>query len=296
MSNMQQNPQKPQTLADRTVLARLKVGRLTQARRDKNIEELVALDTGVAGKVTASKRLFSESNRACGLRDCYQDIRNYHTAHTLVWFDEGPRLLPNAQIMQYKQNIDSLSQQYEALARDFAAHLDEEIDSDRRVLTRTKKVFNEADYPSPQEVIDRCYVDLLLIPLPSSADFRTAVDTEVKKQLDEQLARATELANKDAIGRVLGPLTKMLEKLKSAPDDKPLKIYKSMTSNITEAAEVVLNMGYIDDPNVERFIKAAAAVATAVEKHGASLRVDYDKRQALATKVDEVLGNFGGIL
>lgn len=177
-------------------------------------------------------------------------IRAQHYKHTLAWSDEGWRLLPTANYMDY---TDWLRTQ----EREFQAALDAFVQDypalKQAAQTRLNGMFKDEDYPSVEDIRRRFAVSVsyMPVPVPAQGDIRVNLTADQVSQIEDSItAKVTasvETAARDARQRLYDVTSHMAERLANA--DSTFRT--STVTNVRECCEALQRLNVTNDPQLE---------------------------------------------
>ena len=168
---------------------------------------------------------------------------------------------------------------------------------------RLGMMFDEADYPSPNDVSARFAWEEAIMPIPSGNDFRVSLShemtTAIRQDIEARANAATKAATQSLFDRVVKTITHMAESLEEyaevVEDGKVKKINPfrdSMVNNVQELVSILPALNVTGDPvltKVTQDIKDKLLNNTAQE-----LREDHNGRKAVAKDARKILEDMEG--
>lgn len=177
-------------------------------------------------------------------------IRDYHYQQTLPWGDNGDRLLPAVSCMDYLDAIRAFTAEHEKLVEDFVKQYPAII---KDAAARLGTLYNASDYPPINEIASRFSVNSVLMPIPTTADFRIDVEEEALSQMRETMqARLDEMAGKaekECWLRLNETLTHLSETMGK---DKPI-IRNNLLDNVQETVKTVQRLNIMRTTVLDTF-------------------------------------------
>lgn len=280
------------TLADKAMLARLSRRRISTSVRDKSLEGSVRATTG-DDSITVSKHLFKDKNSFVRkLILAFDEVYRLHIENTMPWIDRGPRLLPSKNYMQYmetmRQAIEQVDRMVPYVVDNWSALVDEDI-------VRRGGTASRGDYPARMKVADSFSVDLQVLPLPDTSDFRVEVDDATRDALQTALEEAEQAARADIIRRMMEPIEKAVAKL-STPIGEQGSIFRdSLLNNLFDGIAQAKSLNISDDPELARQIELIEAKVGEVANPSAAplLREDENRRKQAHDALSDIMGQLG---
>ena len=212
-----------------------------------------------------------------------RELRTFYYDNTLPWSKDGQRILPTANYEAFSEGVRKFRREYALLAEDFIREYPI-LKDDARVLLNG--MFNEMDYPTPEDMRGKYSVEIETLPLPTAADFRVSLgDTDVKRIRREiELRLETEVvnANKDLWNRLRTAVDNMVFRLGN-PDGK---FHNTLVSNLQDVLGLIPNLNFTDDPNLERIRETCERTLATHDPQ--TLRDDAALRAQVAAQAQEI--------
>lgn len=258
---------------------------LWQAKaQDKKITQEVAsnhnvkTDTGKYIKQLVDKNESSYKNIA----QASTKLRQYHYSNTLPWLDEGIRILPAKNYLEYSTEIRKLQSEYDQGVLDFVRDY-ENLKS--KAKTELNTLFNEKDYPSH---VDKFFgVTVRFMPFPDSQDFRVTVSDEESKILKAKLESDIKESLETMVSDVLYRLQKTVKHLADTLSESRQRYHASMIENISQACETVAKLNITNNKNVENLRQEIKVSLASVSTQ--DLRTDEKLRNQVKNQADDIL-------
>lgn len=232
------------TLQTKAMLASLSISQWAARKHDKTVSKEVELkhgahDAGRFNKLLVNKTLLDPIAKLAG------EIRTYHYSVTLPWTDKGDRLLPSILFMEYMAQIRVFRAKFDELVKNLLAAYPAEIQAAR---VRLGTMYDAADYPTVDELVDRFNMIVEFVPVPTAADFRVDVSesaaAEIRESITKTVATRQADAMKDCYRRVREVVSKIQERLS---DDKA--VFKdSLIENARDLMNVLPGLNIMNDP------------------------------------------------
>lgn len=273
-------------LADKAMLVRFKVRRQAHSVRDDAATSYVENQFGVTSAGQFNKKLFKGSARYAALNTALNEVAAYHRENTLPWLDGGFRVLPNERYMEYTQRMQQLTREVEVAAADFSNNWYNEVQAD---LNRLGSMANAADYDCRQDV----GVEVRLMPLPHDSDFRVAVSDADRAAFNAALSEVNDLAANELKARLLDPLKRLSDKLKTYKGEKGQRFHTDMVTSIGDQLEMVRSLNINDDDEVITLCSDIERELSQYIDNPKTLKESQHSRAYVSDKLDSILAGFG---
>jgi hypothetical protein len=282
------------SISSSAVLAELNISIWTANKLDKGAtDSVLASNSASSGSAQVRKNLMAGSNKRKKIADYGARARLYHNQTTLPWSDKGSRLLPTSLFMEYKQNMNTIERNMNAMIQDFFDSYDDLVLDAKLHLG---SLFNASDYPSIDSLRDKFGFKLVFSPLPESNDFRLDIP-----QMDmEELASKYESAFNDRLNDAMREnwdklhktLTHLSEKLTENEEDTESKkrYHDSLITNATELCGLLTHLNITKDPKLEEARRSLELTMLGVDIE--DIKEHADVRSNVKNKVDEILNKF----
>jgi hypothetical protein len=259
-------------LKQKAMLAKLSITQFSASKQDKTATDSVkekfqtGNDAGCYQKALIAKDAIKAVNSAAN------EARIFHYAQTLPWKDDGARILPAANYLQYSEGMRAKKATFAAAVQKFIASYPDLIEEAK---TRLAGLFNASEYPDAAGITDKYSFEVQIDPLPQAADFRVDLNSaEV-----EHIRKEIEARNNQAQAAATLDLWKRLN---------------TAVSNIEEITEIIPRLNLTDDPALNRLTAEAKTKLTANTPE--KLRTDINTRKETAKAADELLALMGSYM
>jgi hypothetical protein len=278
------------TLADKAMLVRLKRSMFTPYASDDRATIQVEAANGVANAGKFNKALLKNSPLFKAAQQAYGAVYDYHFKHTLPWLDDGLRMLPSALYLEYAEGMRGLQAQAQQAVWNLGASWHNEVLADSY---RLGNLFNAEDYPT--DIESKYAVTLQFLPVPSTDDFRVAIDPADAASLDQAIKDAESGVATYIIGQLLEPLRAAASKLAVPIGEKGAIFRDSLIENLVEVTERLPRLNINNDSSIAIAINEVRALATKYASNIDVLREDAGSRDVAHAKVNELVKNFAGM-
>lgn len=232
------------------------------------------------GDATAYKALIKTSN----------SIRTDHYANTLAWSDEGWRLLPSANFMEYTELMRRHADSFAASLEEFLAAYPAMRDEAPFLLNG---MFRAEDYPGVYELRRRFSVSLEYSPLPSSGDFRLDLPADqldaLGARVEDRVAKAARAAVEDAWTRLSDVVGKMHARL----SEPGAGFRDTLVTNVADLVDTLARLNFTDDPDLEAMRQRVNHALTSYAPQ--DLRESADIRADVAARAAKIMADMGAV-
>lgn len=235
-------------LASKCMIIDVRISKWNGYKTDPKASRKLTDDANAeAGSAIVSKRVIPKE-AFTEITTAYNALKAHRDKHTLPWSDKGPRIMT--------RNIYELFMSgYGELKREFDAAVDEFITVKYPPLRdkaafRLGDLFNERDYPPPEELREKFRVDLDVDGITEPEDFRVALPekelVQVKAAMEESLVRRLTAAMTDVWLQIARLLTHYIEKMSD-----PEEIFRDSTvNNLVELMNILPGLNIASNPKL----------------------------------------------
>lgn len=288
------------SIASSAMLIELSIRSWTARKLDKKVSTEVdmAKNTKVSA-VNVNKNLMAGTGVLDKIIKYAANVRAWHLSQTLPWSDNGSRLLPVSNFVNYKEQLSTLETNYMALVDKFIESYPNLVSA---AAFQLGDLFNRDDYPDEKTLRRRFGFDYSFFPVPTAGDWRIDIGEEAKAEIiancDQAHNARLETAMRDAWKRLYECLTRMSDRLTidEANDESgnpvhELRVFRdSLIDNSRELVMMLKHLNITQDPKME---EARRMLAKAVGEHSAdTLRESITARESVKAQVDAILDKF----
>ncbi len=269
-------------LQDQAMLANLNIRSWGARKHDRAVSAEIdtthnARDGGRYNKLLIDKAALDPLTKQAGR------IRDYHYTMTLPWGDNGDRLLPAKQYMEYTAAMRVYKDDMIRLTRNFISVYPTLVQDAR---TRLGSLYDAQDYPHVSDIQDRFGLNVSFLPVPDAKDFRVDVGNEARAEIQASINATVAERQAGAVKECWARLFDVVSKLETTMlKDKPI-FRDSLIDNIAELVSMLPRLNITNDQELNEIcsqIQAALIVAPDSLRHSAS------SRTAMAVKASNFL-------
>lgn len=289
------------SIASSAMLVELNISTWTARKLDKRVSAEV--DTANGTKTNAgnyNKNLLAGTGFLDTILKYASNARAWHISQTLPWSDNGLRLLPVTNFVAYKEQLNTLETNYNALVEKFLVAYPNLVSA---AAFQLGTLFNREEYPEADKIATKFKFGVNFLPVPTVNDFRVDIGEEAKQEilLSCQTVYEDRLnsAMKDAWGRLHEHLLRMSDRLADLDTPRELKngekVYTkvfrdSLLENAVELVDLLKHFNLTNDPSMEQ---ARKDLNDAIMYHDVEdLRDNPESRVVVKAKVDAILSKF----
>ena len=284
------------SIASSAMLVELNISTWTARKLDKKVSAEVDLAKGTkTSAVNVNKNLLAGTGFLDTITKYAANARAWHISQTLPWSDNGLRLLPVSNFITYKEQLNTLETNFNALVEKFIVAYPNLVSA---AAFQLGALFNRDEYPSREHITSKFGFRYSLAPLPTSGDFRIDIAedglNELKNHYEGVLETRVNGAMQDAWDRLHDVLSRMSERLTPDIDengDEKRKIFRdSLVENAIEVCGLLKHFNITNDVRLEEMRRQLEDAMRGVD--ASSLRESDVLRQQTKRKVDDLLGKF----
>lgn len=288
------------SIHNRAMLVGLTIHQWSARKHDKRITRDVAeRESAQADAGRYNKRLLPKEALAF-MSAKASALRTEHYKRTLPWSDDGPRILSSSAYMEYMAAMRPLKYDFERAADNFAS------DYPRFRMQATGelgKLFNDGDYPHPDDIRAKFGIAINVLPMPSAEDFRAKLPADeldaVRQDIEKQITESMQRGQQDIFRRASEVLARMVDRLtKYDPGtngQRPTGIFRdTLVGNIRELVDVLPSLNVTDSPAVAKLYSDLDTLTDNLEPN--QLRENAALRRHTADAAQAILDRVSGYL
>jgi hypothetical protein len=218
-----------------------------------------------------------KSEKLAAIDSLSRQARDYHRSVTLAWGDGKERLLDNQFYFEYVSTMGNFRIRLEKLWEDFFSEYNEKVQSEK---DRLQGMYNEADYPTEQEIRGKFGYRVSFLPIADAQDFRVKIADnmveDMRNNITSEINSRIEKTKEDLIERARLVVTRMVETL-GIPNKG---FHDTMVGNIENLVETLPLLNFTDDEHIVKVTKmlSTLCVDSSMLKENPSFREEIYKR------------------
>lgn len=280
------------SIQNSAVLVSVSLKKFGTERKDKAASAALAVDKLASERACkAVKSLLPDNPWLADIASVDGAIRSVVTQYTLAWDDNGQRLLPNKNYVEFLDRINKLKQTRESLVRGFVADYPQAV---KDAATSLGALYNPDDYPDAADIEQEFQIRVITTPLPESKDFRidaeNAIVEELKQQYDALIVERVADVQRQAWEKLRTCVERLADRLADA-DDGSHKIFRGpMIEEAQDLMRLLRGFNVTNDPMLESAAQGLeAALAGRSTEH---MRSSVAARHQVQAAAQEVLDKF----
>jgi hypothetical protein len=285
------------------MLVEMSISTWTARKLDKKVSAEVDVSKGTKTNAgNYNKNLLAGTGFLDTIIKYAANARAWHISQTLPWSDNGLRLLPVSNFMNYKKQLTVLEENYMALVGKFIIAYPNLVSA---AAFQLGDLFNREEYPEADKIATRFKFNVNFMPVPTSGDFRIDIGEDAKNEIMQSCNNAYDerlnIAMRHAWDRLHDCLVRMSDRLQvdlveSNINDtggmvlKPRVFRDTLVENAVELVDMLKHFNLTNDTTLEQ---ARLDLHNAIMHQDAdSLRDNMHAREEVKRKVDSILNKF----
>jgi len=262
----------------------------TMRKMDKRAtREVIAHNNARKGSAHVSKKLIQAVAHE-DMTKLVASMRAYHREQTVPWGDLGDRLVSNQNLIDYKNNMAQLEDEFWDLAQQI---LDGYPQAVAQAQLQLGDMFNEGEYPSVEVLRRKFKFSLVFEAVPDVGDFRVDIGNQAASEMREQykqvLSDRINAVHQDLAERLAEPLQRMSKGLDYNEGEKPSGFRDTLVSNVLSIVDLMRTCNLNGDAHIAGIQQDLRATLKGVTPDG--LRRDPNLRADTKRKVDAIIKN-----
>jgi hypothetical protein len=292
------------SIASSAMLVEMSISTWTARKLDKKVSAEVDVSKGTKTNAgNYNKNLLAGTGFLDTIIKYAANARAWHISQTLPWSDNGLRLLPVSNFINYKKQLTVLEDNYMALVDKFILAYPNLVSA---AAFQLGDLFNRDEYPDVDKIASRFKFNVNFMPVPTGGDFRIDIEDYIKSEVMQScnLAYEERLNNamRHAWDRLHECLVRMSDRLAvdevneddndgmSGTKAKPRVFRNTLVENAVELVDMLKHFNLTNDPTLEQ---ARLDLHNAIMHQDAdSLRDNLHAREQVKHKVDAILSKF----
>lgn len=277
---------KIEKLTEKALIATLNISQWVARREDKRATKAVENEFHTNSHIGNFQKNLVDKDYIKPITQIAQEMRQFHNSNTLAWGDNGDRLLPIGNYMEYMAKMLSLKSAFQDEAKKFIAIYPEVVDKARQELNG---LFKDSDYP--KHIEDKFGVRIMFNPVPVTDDIRVTNLSdddiqEIKNGLQFDIQDRLNIAVKDIVERIKVAVGKIAERLED-PDNK---FKDSLIGNLKDLIKVIPKLNLFNDPKINEVTEEMKKLVVDPD----TLRKNKSTRKLVKASAEEVLKKVDG--
>lgn len=281
------------SISSSAMLVELNISVWTANKIDKDASRKVADDNRASADAGQfRKNLMAGSHLRKEIADYAAGCRLWHNTRTMPWADRGPRLLPTSLFFDYKTEANARQLYFMDKREQFGREYPRLQQTAQNYLG---DLYDPADYPSLEEVMDKFDFRLVFSPVPDAGDFRVDLPTQeldvMRQQYEAQANERVAAAMKEQWGKLHDMVARMSDKLVEPEDgEDKRRWHDTFLTNAHEMCAMLTHLNVTRDPDLEKARRELEKAISGVEI--GDIKESLDVREDVKAKLDAMLKQY----
>jgi hypothetical protein len=214
----------------------------------KASNKLIREANAQAGSAIVSKRVVPKEALA-DITTAYNALKAHRDKHTLPWSDKGPRIMTRNIFELFMSGFGELERQYNDAVEEFITVRYPPVRD--QAAFRLGDLFNDTDYPPPEELRKKFRVDLDIDGITEPEDFRIALPEKELNQLKQTMEESINRRLGDAMQDVWLRIAELLEHYIEKMDDDEAIFRDSTVNNLVDLMNILPGLNVTGDPKLK---------------------------------------------
>lgn len=279
------------TIQDKAMIVRLFIATWTARKYDKKVSDRAAQDFKADNNVGRYNKILVAQQEIDKIIKIVSEARNWHYNNTLPWQDNGERLLPASQYLDYTKKMSEFRQQFEEAVKKFLNDYPQLVEDAKN---RLGNMYNSQDYPSTKEIAHRFGYEVSVNPVPSAKDFRVDLQASEIRKIQEDIERRVKAAVSDAMRDLWDRVRILVKRMVERLGDRDSIFRDSLVENLVEICNIIPKLNITNDPNLDKIRKEIEEKLCAATPE--QLRKDEKVREKVADQAKSILDAMDGYM
>lgn len=281
------------TIETTCMVVNLHVSKWAGLRHDKAASDKVTSDTGADSDVARVNKRLVRKEATAAIDTAANALRAHFYANTMPWKDNGDRILPRNNFMEFSERHGKLMQDYNRAIDDFLNNT-YQVEVDRAAF-RMGAMYNPAEFPRVEDLRSKFRANLVIDSVTAPGDFRVELSKDAADAVKDAMAEQHQERVSTAMGDLWSRLRERLAHFheKTASDKNP-RLYASMIDNLADIVAMVPKLNFTNDEKLNDLAKEIEQYL--LTNNIDDLRKDESARKSAATEAKRIMDDFGGLL
>lgn len=272
------------SLSTKCMIVDIRISKYNGYKTDPKASRKVTDDANAEpGSAVVNKRVIPKEALA-DITTAYNALKAHRDRHTLPWSDKGPRIMTRNIFELFMSGYGELERQFNDAVDEFITVRYPPLRD--KAAFRLGDLFNDKDYPPPEELRKKFSVNLDIDGITEPEDFRIALPeaelNKLKQTMEESINRRLGDAMQDVWLRIAELLEHYIEKM----DDNEAIFRDSTVNNLVDLMNILPGLNVVGDPKLREIRQRIMNTIGSYEP--ADLRKGGDLRAAAAKEAREI--------
>lgn len=279
------------SLSKSALLVEVSISSWSGRKLDRKVSSEVNTNKGASrDAVRANKNLFAGSDKLEKINNYVSATRAEYYDLTLPWSTTGARILPFKEFFNFKEWLVEKETGFTGIVDAF---LDEYASLISTQAFRLGSMFDAGEYPSADELRYKFRFSSVFTPMPEAGDFRIDAEGELKKELEEQYAKAYEERTNAAMQDIWDRLYTTVSHLRDKCAMEKTIFRESTMDNAVALCGILTRLNVTNDPELEARRCELEKAITSIDI--IDLRTDESARLDTKNRMDAILNKMKGV-
>lgn len=237
------------SLREKAMLVKFRDGAWGGSCRDAVVQKKVALDyetkkekIGYYSKFLVPRETL-EARIQKGL-----EARRFHNANTLPWLDDGVRVLPATNFLDYSAGMRKFQAEAQKEEQEIFKNWDAIKASGMLLLGKMAK---EEDYPSLEQLKTKFTFEMVMLPVPETADWRIDIPKSELENIQQQAEKTLADIQTAAVTELWERLLDVVEHCHTRLDKEDSTFRNSLFENIKKITTLLPKLNIAENAALE---------------------------------------------
>lgn len=276
------------SLSNKALLVNLHISQWTGRKLDRQATSHVETRFATKSKVGQyTKKLLPGAAALDEVTRVASSLRQWYYVQTLPWYADGSRILSSKNYLDFCNEYRRRAGEFHNVVNQFMIEYPTLQQAAKQQLG---DLFHETEYPSMGQLKHSFSCDIVFLPLPDVADFRTEMLDEEKKAFMERMRSVEEGATRECWNRLHDVVQKAVAKLQ-----QPDAVFRdTLIDNIRETCALLPKLNVSDNPDLEMLRQAVESSLAGISAD--TLRSTVHTRANVADKLADITSRMGAFM
>jgi hypothetical protein len=273
----------------KALVTNLKIRQWSANKYDRKVSEEIEKHHNATNAGRYNKTLIADKELK-EIQKIANSARTFVYEQTLPWGDNGDRLLPSTNYLEFVSAFGTYISQFEHAVKNFIREYPALKDEARR---RLNGMFKETDYPSIPLMEKKFSIEVSHLPVSKVDDFYLELGEEdveaLRQQIENEFQSRIYQTTKHIWTKIKETVGHMVEKL----SDEEAVFKNSLVENIRELVDVLPRLNFTNDPDISLAIHQMNDLLVDPDLLRNNVSVRFEKAteaKAILDKVNDFLG------
>lgn len=279
------------SITNNCMIVNLQIGTWAGYRLDKEASRAVTETAHAADDAARVNKHLVSKDVLKPIVSASNAVRSHFYEKTLPWKDNGDRLLTRALFTKFMDEHARLVDKFKEAVEDFVGRT--YLTAREQAEFRMGTMFKPDDYPHPDDLRRRFYVNLDIDAVTEANDFRVQLDNaemaHVRSSMEQALKQRMGTAMRDVWDRIATTLGHFANKMGSD------EVFREATvTNLQDIVDLLPGLNILNDPDLE-------AIRLRIEQNltgydAKLLRSNKSVRDIAATEAKRIMDDMAGFM